>query len=83
MRAVREADHRAGQNAAALQHGRNQRHILRAGADGGGVVFEGQFAALADVFLREEGLQGAVVQELGNGIGGENHNEFLLGMKFL
>ena len=62
----------------ALEHLGEDRHIAGAGADGCAVVLQGQLAALADVSLGEEGLQGGVVEHLGNVMGGDGHGIVLL-----
>ena len=76
MGAVGKADHRAGLHLAAAEQLHHQGHVSRPGADGGGVVLQGDIAALADILLRQEGLQGGMVQGLGDFAQGDGHKRF-------
>ena len=71
--AVREADDRTHAHVAARKHFLDQRHIGRPRANACGAVFQGNFAACADVRLGEEGLEGAVIQHLGDIFGRQFH----------
>ena len=66
MRPVGKADHGAGLHIAAGKQLHHQRHIPRPGADGGGIVLQGDIAALADIILRQKRLEGGMIQHFGN-----------------
>ena len=76
--AVREADDGAHLDVAAAQHFRQNRHVAGTRADGRSVVLERKLAAAADIILRQERLERAVVEHTGNIMGGQRHKLCLL-----